>query len=263
MHHRDLAVIFTLALILLIGWSPATAKIVVEPGPSEIPPDAIIVDDERIVPLWQVSPKQLLTCYLLIYCPALAVPIKFLYSFGILAILGYRLASRDRPSENPNRRQIFACIRGNPGISASEIADTTGISRGTVNYHLFSLQRKSLVHKNQQGNTIGYFAYTEDLDTTEEHLLMHLKNRTKKSLLSLLMKNRVSPSRRPPGRSRSRGRRSPGIWSGSSETGLWSRGRTDGQYATGLPTTPGRCLEKRGKKVQKKRQPMQGRQQPD
>ncbi|QYZ78141.1 winged helix-turn-helix transcriptional regulator [Methanofollis formosanus] len=187
MHHRSTAAVFALLLTLVFVWSPAAAKIVVEPGPSEIPTDGINIDDEEFVPLWQVSPMRLLTYYTLIYCPALAVPVCLLYSSGILAFLGYRRASRQRPSESSTRQQIFACIRENPGITVPGIAGATAFSRGTVNYHLFRLQRRGLVHRKGQGNTFGYFAYTDDLDATEEHLLMHLKNRTKKNLLALLL----------------------------------------------------------------------------
>ncbi|QSZ66381.1 winged helix-turn-helix transcriptional regulator [Methanofollis aquaemaris] len=187
MHHRNTAAVFVLVLTLLLVWSPAAAKIVVEPGPSEIPTDGINIDDEELVPIWTVPPMRLLTYYTLIYCPALAVPVGLLYSFSTLAFLGYRRASRQRPSENTTRRQIFACIRENPGISIPEIAAAMDVSRTTVNYHLFRLQRRNLVHRNIQGNTFGYFAYTDDLDATEEHLLMHLKNRTKKDLLALLL----------------------------------------------------------------------------
>ncbi|MBP2145926.1 putative transcriptional regulator [Methanofollis sp. W23] len=185
--HRTPTAIIILILILLLVPIQATAKIIVEPIPPEIPTDGINLDDEEIVPIWSVPPMQLLTYYMLIYCPALAVPIKFLYSFGILAFFGYRCASRRLSPETSTRRQILMCISDNPGITVSEIAGATEISRGTVNYHLFRLQRKGLVHRTGQGNTFGYFAYSETLNATEEHLLIHLKSQTKKKLISLLM----------------------------------------------------------------------------
>ncbi|QYZ78692.1 winged helix-turn-helix transcriptional regulator [Methanofollis formosanus] len=185
--HQNPAAISVLIMTLLLLWSPAAAKIVVEPAPAELPANVTFIDDEEFVPIWTVSPMRLLTYYTLIHCPALAVPVCLLYSSGILAFLGYRRASRQRPSDNPSRLQICACIKENPGITVPEIADATDFSRGTVNYHLFRLQRKGLVHRKGQGNTFGYFAYSDSLDATEEHLLMHLKNQTKKSLISLLI----------------------------------------------------------------------------
>ncbi|WP_220682452.1 winged helix-turn-helix transcriptional regulator [Methanofollis formosanus] len=180
-----LFLIFTL-LLFSPGYQ-ATAKIVVEPIPAEIHPDRISLDDEEIVPIWHSSPMRLLTCFLLIYCPLLACPVELFYSLGIWTYLGYRRASRQRPFDNPNRWQIFTCIRENPGISVAEVVAATGVSRGTVHYHLAHLQKRNIIHKNIEGNSIGYFAYTNDFDVTEEHILMHLKNKTKKSLLSLLL----------------------------------------------------------------------------
>lgn len=185
--YRTPPVIFVFILVVLLVWSPTTAKIVVEPIPPEIPDDAVIIDDEEIVPIWSVSPMQLLTYYMLIYCPALAVPVKFLSSFGILAFFGYRCASHQHSPETSNRRQILMCISDNPGITVSEIVEATEISRGTVNYHLFRLQRKGFIHRNGQGNTFGYFEFSETLNETEEHLLIHLKSQTKRKLISLMM----------------------------------------------------------------------------
>ncbi|MFY9406717.1 MAG: transcriptional regulator, partial [Candidatus Methanoculleus thermohydrogenotrophicum] len=64
MHRAALLLIFlTLALLLL--WSPAAAKIIVEPAPPELPTDGINVDDERFVPVWQAySPLEFLTIML-------------------------------------------------------------------------------------------------------------------------------------------------------------------------------------------------------
>ncbi|QSZ66728.1 winged helix-turn-helix transcriptional regulator [Methanofollis aquaemaris] len=175
------------ALLLFSPGYQATAKIIVEPIPAEMPPDRISLDDEEIVPIWHLTPVKIVMCFALIYCPLLSCPVELFYSLSIWAYLGYRRASRHRPFDNPNRWQIFTCIRENPGISVTEIAAATGVSRGTVHYHLAYLQKRNLIHKNTEGNTIGYFAYTDDFDPTEEHILMHLKNKTKKSLLSLLI----------------------------------------------------------------------------
>ena len=72
--HRAALLLIFLALLLL--WSPAAAKIIVEPGPAELPTDGINVDDERFVPVWQAySPLEFLTIVLLIHCP-LAVPFE-------------------------------------------------------------------------------------------------------------------------------------------------------------------------------------------
>ncbi|MBP2145923.1 putative transcriptional regulator [Methanofollis sp. W23] len=186
--HRDTITIFVLILVLLLVWSPATAKIVVEPISPEICTDVAFIDDEEIVPIWHLTPEKIVMCFALIYCPLLACPIELFYSIGIWTYLGYRRVSRHRPFDNQNRWQIFSCIGKNPGISATEIATAIGVSRGTVHYHLTHLQDRSLIHKIVKGKAVGYFAYTDRLDTDEEQILLHFKNTTKKNLLSVLRK---------------------------------------------------------------------------
>ncbi|WP_298666730.1 hypothetical protein [uncultured Methanofollis sp.] len=50
-------IVLLFLLLLFVAWSPAAAKIVVEPEPAEVPADAINVDDEVLVPWWAVLPR--------------------------------------------------------------------------------------------------------------------------------------------------------------------------------------------------------------
>ncbi len=118
------AALLLIFLALLVLWSPAAAKIIVEPGPAELPTDGINVDGEWFVPVWQAySPLEFLTIVLLIHCPLLAVPFEIICSAGVLAFLGYW--SSRHPLDNKKRSRIYACIRDHPGIAPMEIARIT------------------------------------------------------------------------------------------------------------------------------------------
>jgi predicted transcriptional regulator len=177
-------IFFTGIIILLLFLNPATAKITVEPEPAELPSDMINVDDEEFMPIWQGPPTQTLAVFIMIYCPLLAFPADLIYSSGLLAYLGYRIAPRTVPE---NRKKIHACIRDRPGISASRIAEITGIRRGTVTYHLSRLQSGGKIKKVQNRGNVGYFIQVEDDTGDKEYTLLHMQNSTEKEILFLLL----------------------------------------------------------------------------
>ncbi len=233
--HRaaDLFIVLSLALLLL--WSPAAAKIIVEPGPAELPPtDVTYIDDEVFVPVWQAySPLEFLTIVLLIHCPLLAIPFELVYSAGAMAYLGYR-TSRSL-LDNKKRSRIYACIRDHPGIAPAEIARITGINRGgTIRYHLSRLREAGLVSILHRDGRVGYFR-NGDYDTAEKAVCLHLQNGTRRQIFALLLEKpgitqseiaTSSPSRVP---------QPPGTCDGSPQTDSSKRIATAGRYATHSP----------------------------
>jgi predicted transcriptional regulator len=180
--HRAADLFIVLALLLL--WSPATAKIIVEPGPAELPTDGINVDDEFFMPLWSYPPMELLTILLLLHCPLLAMPFELVYSTGVTAYLGYR-SSRSL-LDNKKRSRIYACIRDHPGIAPAEIARITRINRGTIRYHLSRLREAGLVSILHRDSRVGYFR-NGDYDTAEKVVCLHLQNGTRRQIFALLL----------------------------------------------------------------------------
>lgn len=189
-HRAALLLIF---LALLVLWSPAAAKIIVEPGPAELPTDGINVDDERFVPVWQAySPLEFLTILLLIHCPLLAMPFEIICSAGVLAFLGYRTSRH--PLDNKKRSRIYACIRDHPGITPTEIARATGINCGTTRYHLSRLREAGLVSAVNRDGRVGYFR--RGYDATSKTICCHLRNNTRREILALLLDDPGSRSQR-------------------------------------------------------------------
>lgn len=177
---------FLTLTLLLILWNPAGAKIIVEPGPPELPTDVTYIDDEVFMPLWSYPPLELLTIILLIHCPLLAMPVELVYSTGVTAYLGYR-ASRC-PLDNKKRSRIYACIRDHPGIAPVEIARITGINRGTIRYHLSRLREAGQVSVIHLEGRVGCFR-SGDYDRTEKAVCLHLQNGTRRQIFALLLEN--------------------------------------------------------------------------
>lgn len=176
---------FFLALVLLLLlWNPAGAKIIVEPGPAELPTDVTYIDDEVFMPLWSYPPLELLTIILLIHCPLLAMPVELVYSTGVMAYLGYR--SSRLPLEHKARRRIYACVRDHPGIAPAEIARATGLNRGTIQYHLSCLRDAGLVGILRRKGRVGYFR-NGDYGTIEKSVYLHLRNDVCRQIYTLLL----------------------------------------------------------------------------
>lgn len=180
-------IVLTLVLLLLVVATPATAKIVVEPGPSEVPTDMINVDDEYFVPLWTVPPMRLASYFALIHSPDWACPIiKILFSLSGAIVIAAR-DRRRRPLDHEKRRAIYACIRDSPGISFADIVQTTGISRGTAHYHLICLKAAHLVTAVRKDSLIGYFESKNAGGTMEQSILLHLRSTIEEQILTLLL----------------------------------------------------------------------------
>ena len=183
--HRAADLFFVLTLALLLFWSPAAAKIIVEPGPAELPTDVTYIDDEVFVPVWQAySPLEFLTIVLLIHCPLLAMPFELVYSAGVMAYLGYRTSRH--PLDNKKRSRIYACIRDHPGIASAEIARITGINRGTIRYHLSRLREAGQISVVHLEGGMGCFR-NGDYDKTEKAVCLHLQNGTRRQIFALLL----------------------------------------------------------------------------
>lgn len=179
-------IFFICTLVLLLFLNPATARIIVEPEPADVPADAINVDDEEFVPLWEVPPMRLISYFILINFPLLAFPAELICSSGLWAYLGYRTVLQKIP-ENENRKKIHACIRDNPGISTPRIAEATGISRGAVTYHLSYLRSRGKIKRVHTGGYVGFFLAGTNSTPPEECTLLHMQNATEKEILFLLL----------------------------------------------------------------------------
>ncbi|MDD4254531.1 MAG: winged helix-turn-helix transcriptional regulator [Methanofollis sp.] len=187
MEKIDPCIVLTLVLLLLVTGNPAAAKIVFEPGPSEMPTDMINVDDEYFVPWWTVPPMRLASYFAIIHSPKWTYPIiDIIFSLSGAIVI----AARDRrrhPLDNEKRKAIYACIRESPGISFAEIVHVTGISRGTAQYHIICLRAAHLIRAVRRDSLTGYFESKNTCGPMEQTILLHLRSPTEEQILTLLL----------------------------------------------------------------------------
>ncbi|WP_298666727.1 winged helix-turn-helix transcriptional regulator, partial [uncultured Methanofollis sp.] len=125
--------------------------------------------------------------FILIHSPEWTYPIiNILFSLSGAIVI----AARDRrrhPLDNEKRKAIYTCIRERPGISFAEIVETTGISRGTAQYHLVRLRVAHLVRAVRGDSLTGYFESRNACGPMEQTILLHLRSPTEERILALLL----------------------------------------------------------------------------
>ena len=86
-------------------------------------------------------------------CPALLPLVDLLFSLSMLATFGIRRLNRRNVLEHEGRAAVYQCIRTEPGVRFTEILATTGLNRGTAEYHLRVLEQTGKIRRL---NSAGY-----------------------------------------------------------------------------------------------------------
>ena len=81
--------------------------------------------------------------------------------FGFAALLYTRIA-KDRLLDHARRETLLGAIRDRPGMTLSDVAESTGIPRNTATYHLNRLEKEGMVTSARQGRARLYFVVGGD-----------------------------------------------------------------------------------------------------
>lgn len=84
------------------------------------------------------------------------------------AIALYAKISRAEVFDNDVRERIFQTVRARPGIAATDLARTVGVSWGTTIYHLDVLEQNRMVTSLREGRHRRYFENGAQLDASKE-----------------------------------------------------------------------------------------------
>ena len=102
----------------------------------------------------------------------------------IFAILGFKITERD-VLDNPNRSSINAYIKAKPGVYIGEIADNTGLNRGTLRHHLKILESENMIEAHFDHGKVRYFQSNSTYE--EKQVISALQNKmTRKIILKIL-----------------------------------------------------------------------------
>ena len=103
-----------------------------------------------------------------------------------LAVLGlYAHIGRAEALENQVRERVFALIKAEPGIHASDLAAKAGVSWGTATYHLDVLSQCGMIVAHKDGRYRRYFANGCPGDKDVQSILRNARSAAVRDLVAL------------------------------------------------------------------------------
>lgn len=97
-----------------------------------------------------------------------------------------RIAAVDYASFPDIEAKLLRHIEQNPGIRYKELSRLTGLANGVLSYHLAMLERSNAILTERLPSQTRYFPI--NISYVESVILRHLRNKPKRELLVLLLK---------------------------------------------------------------------------
>lgn len=120
----------------------------------------------------------------------LLVPAKFIF-----VILGFRVADHSNALGDLKRKNLYIFIKDNPGTCISEIANNTGLNRGTLRYHLIILKTENMIKAHCDRGIVRYFQNNFIYDENEIRVILVLKNETTCKIISNILDEECNTNR--------------------------------------------------------------------
>jgi len=175
---------FILSLCMLaIPVSAFPSDYVVEPGYGS---GGIPVPDLNPITFWDLSPREMAVVAMLIVFPAFVVPVELLFAFKLIFYLGFKRIARKNILDSSSRNLVYTGILADPGIRIAELIGKTGLSRGTVSYHLAMLEVTGKITVLRTHGDISYFENSGKYTPAEQRFLKHVRCETGRRILSTL-----------------------------------------------------------------------------
>ncbi|MCG2736766.1 MAG: winged helix-turn-helix transcriptional regulator [Candidatus Methanoperedenaceae archaeon] len=111
-----------------------------------------------------------------------------LASLGLFKVIPIVLARIKNLLENQNRQGIFKYILNNPGCTIAEISDKQEINRGSVKYHIYTLDEGKII-VTKIGKFLRLFQNSGAFKDNEQKMAAHLKSETNRLILRTILEN--------------------------------------------------------------------------
>lgn len=141
--------------------------------------DVQIVED-TVIPYWQFL-LWLAMMHILSIIDILLIPAKFIF-----VILGFRVADHSNALGDLKRKNLYTFIKDNPGTCISEIANNTGLNRGTLRYHLIILKTENMIKAHCDRGIVRYFQNNSTYGENEVRVILALQNEMTRKIISNL-----------------------------------------------------------------------------
>ena len=184
----EMRALFTVIFImtLLIVTAPVFAfpsDYIVEPGYGSA---GIPSPDVNPITFWDLSPREMAVVGALVLFPALVIPIELLFALKIFFYLGFRRIARNNILDSASRQAVYGLICSDPGVRISELIRDTGLSRGSVTYHLAMLELTRKITLLRTHGDISYFENSGKYTPVEQKVLKYLRSETEGRIISAL-----------------------------------------------------------------------------
>ncbi len=156
---------------------------VVEPGYGSL---GMPAPDLNPITFWDLSPREMALVLALVIFPAFVAPVELLFAFKIIFYLGFKRIARQNILDSSSRSFVYSCIKADPGTRIADIIMNTGLSRGTVNYHLAMLEITGKITVLRTHGDISYFENSGKYTPAEQRVIRHLRSDTGRNILSTL-----------------------------------------------------------------------------
>ena len=170
-NHRKLWLLFFFSLFFVL--TAEATEYIVSPAPGD--EFGVSVNGEEVTVArdftvyWQLL-LWLALLHVLSVIDTLLYPVKLIF-----AILGFRIVDRVNLLDNPNRSSIYAYIKKKPGVYIGEIADNTGLNRGTLRHHLKILKLENMIEAHCDRGKVRYFQ-SNSTSEEEKQIILALQN---------------------------------------------------------------------------------------
>ncbi|WP_410507188.1 winged helix-turn-helix transcriptional regulator [Methanosarcina hadiensis] len=179
--------------LFLIPLAGAT-EYIVSPAPSDefgvsfAGEDVKIVED-TVIPYWQfllwLAAMNILSVLDILLCSAKL----------IFVILGFRIVDHSNAIGILKRKHIYAFIKASPGTCISELANNTGLNRGTLRHHLKILEAENLVDTRSDHGKVRYFQNNFSFEEKEKLVISALQNEMIRKIISKILDEECNTNR--------------------------------------------------------------------
>ncbi|MFA5332251.1 MAG: winged helix-turn-helix transcriptional regulator [Methanoregula sp.] len=147
---------------------------------------------DRSVTFWELPPWVMLEYAACCVSPLLVYPLELLFVVKVFGCLGYRKITSATVFRNDTRTRVYETIAANPGIYFNEISRISGISRGTLRYHLGVLQVTGKIAVMKSGSDVRYFENSGKFSDADQKILAFLQNGKDRIICEYLIHNPAS-----------------------------------------------------------------------
>ena len=110
----------------------------------------------------------------------------------IFAIAGCRIVSPGNVLDNPSRFSVFTYIKTRPGAYISEIVEKIGLDRGTVKYHIKTLESQHKIEAYKDGGKTRYFENNFTYSEEEIKVISALQNITNQRIVMKIINGKCN-----------------------------------------------------------------------